>query len=102
MEFALGIAFSIHLGFSGASFNETHPYVSVSENNWTISTTINSHEKISVSLTHSFDLTPGLSLTAGLATGYNASPINTIPFLGLTHGQYSLIPTPAGVVLIER
>lgn len=71
------LALTTHIALGG-DWNEVHPCVRLSENNWTVGAYLNSENSLSLYSSYTFENGPW-SLEAGLATGYSGAAL--IPIL---------------------
>lgn len=89
----LGIALSAHIGFT-EDYNEVHPNLTCKVGNVSSTVYHNSEDNVSVAGFYTFDVAGGVSLDAGVVTGYSAGPLMPLAKLNYDYKNItvSIIP----------
>ena len=90
----IGINITKHIGFGDyeGTFNDVHPYITISNGSTNLSAFINSHDDYGFSLYERLEDENGNYADLGVVFGYEAAPI--LPMWKFGKGDYWFTPTP--------
>ena len=90
MDLTAGVAISLHLFLQG-DYNPIHPYIRLESHSVATGAYLNSERKLSLYLTHTFDLGKDYEFEIGAVTGYDHfGPV--VPMVRIKKDNFFLSP----------